>query len=125
MLDPNRSASGMGRRADQDASAIRLAPNDSRLLWYPYGQGHTSIRSAPSCFKMSGFPSPNLVDVDDTLTEFSAEPSLWESLPEQDLTFDDYVLVDTDVAVWEVLSDAVIGALNPSNTESDGDESED
>ncbi|GFV66938.1 tigger transposable element-derived protein 6 [Trichonephila clavipes] len=25
-----------------------------------------------SCFKKSGFPSPNLVDVDDTLTEFNA-----------------------------------------------------
>ncbi|GFX11252.1 tigger transposable element-derived protein 6 [Trichonephila clavipes] len=34
-----------------------------------------------SCFKKSGFPSPNLVDVDDTLTEFNAEPSLWEALP--------------------------------------------
>ncbi|GFY17100.1 tigger transposable element-derived protein 6 [Trichonephila clavipes] len=45
-----------------------------------------------SCFKKSGFPSPNLVDVDNTLTEFNAEPSLWEALPEQDLTFDDYVL---------------------------------
>ncbi|GFX38836.1 uncharacterized protein TNCV_1890001 [Trichonephila clavipes] len=52
-----------------------------------------------SCFKKSGFPSPNLVDVDDTLTEFNAAPSLWEALPEQDLTFDDYVLVDTDIAV--------------------------
>ncbi|GFV02898.1 tigger transposable element-derived protein 6, partial [Trichonephila clavipes] len=28
-----------------------------------------------SCFKKSGFPSPNLVDVDDTLAEFNAEPS--------------------------------------------------
>ncbi|GFW84599.1 uncharacterized protein TNCV_3107341 [Trichonephila clavipes] len=62
-----------------------------------------------SCFKKSGFPSPNLVDVDDTLTEFNAEPSLWETLPEQDLTFDDYVLVDTDIAVWGALSDAEIG----------------
>ncbi|GFU80378.1 inhibitor of nuclear factor kappa-B kinase subunit alpha [Trichonephila clavipes] len=52
------------------------------------------------CFKKSGFPSPNLVDVDDTLTEFNAEPSLWEALPEQDLTFDDYVLFDMDIAVW-------------------------
>ncbi|GFY21296.1 HTH CENPB-type domain-containing protein [Trichonephila clavipes] len=34
-----------------------------------------------SCFKKSGFPSPNLVDVDDTLTEFNAEPSLWAALP--------------------------------------------
>ncbi|GFX30283.1 hypothetical protein TNCV_1963901 [Trichonephila clavipes] len=50
-----------------------------------------------SCFKKKGFPLPNLVDVDDTLT---AEPSLWEALPEQDLTFDDFVLVDTDIAVW-------------------------
>ncbi|GFV30109.1 hypothetical protein TNCV_2421421 [Trichonephila clavipes] len=41
-----------------------------------------------SYFKKSGFPSPNLVDVDDTLTEFNAEPSLWEALPEQDLTFE-------------------------------------
>ncbi|GFU91541.1 tigger transposable element-derived protein 6 [Trichonephila clavipes] len=77
-----------------------------------------------SCFKKSGFPSPNLVDVDDTLTEFSAEPSLWEALPEQDLTFDDYVLVDTDIAVWGALSDAEIVALDFNNTESDEDESE-
>ncbi|GFX11128.1 tigger transposable element-derived protein 6 [Trichonephila clavipes] len=28
-----------------------------------------------SCFKKSGFPSANLVDVDDTLTEFNSEPS--------------------------------------------------
>ncbi|GFW68331.1 hypothetical protein TNCV_2263211 [Trichonephila clavipes] len=46
-----------------------------------------------SCFKKSDFPLTNLVDVDDTLTEFNAEPSLWEALPEQDLTFDDYVLL--------------------------------
>ncbi|GFU94284.1 hypothetical protein TNCV_2042831, partial [Trichonephila clavipes] len=71
-----------------------------------------------------GFPSPNLVDVDDTLTEFNAEPSLWEALPEQDLTFDDYVLVDTDIAVWGVLSDAEIVALDYNNTESDEDELE-
>ncbi|GFU66491.1 hypothetical protein TNCV_3807341 [Trichonephila clavipes] len=77
-----------------------------------------------SCFKKSGFPSPNLVDVDDTLTEFNAEPSLWEALPEQDLTFDDYMLVDTDIAVWGALSDAEIVALNQNNTESDEDESE-
>ncbi|GFV35064.1 hypothetical protein TNCV_1508321 [Trichonephila clavipes] len=77
-----------------------------------------------SCFKKSGFPSPNLVDVDDTLTEFNAEPSLWEALPEQDLTFDDYVLVDTDIAVWGALSDAEIVALDHNNTERDEDESE-
>ncbi|GFX69355.1 hypothetical protein TNCV_3866331 [Trichonephila clavipes] len=39
-----------------------------------------------SCFKKSSFSSPNLVDVDDTLTEFNAKPSLCEALPEQDLT---------------------------------------
>ncbi|GFX90186.1 hypothetical protein TNCV_2449611 [Trichonephila clavipes] len=55
-----------------------------------------------SCFKKSGFPSPNLVDVDGTLTEFNAEPSLWEALPEQGLTFDDFVLVDTDIAAWHL-----------------------
>ncbi|GFU18378.1 hypothetical protein TNCV_1980631 [Trichonephila clavipes] len=66
----------------------------------------------------------SLVDVDDTLTEFNAEPSLWEALPEQDLTFDDYVLVDTDIAVWGALSDAEIVALDHNNTESDEDESE-
>ncbi|GFW36583.1 transposable element Tcb2 transposase [Trichonephila clavipes] len=63
-------------------------------------------------------------DVDDTLTEFNAEPSLWEALPEQDLTFDDYVLLDTDIAVWGALSDAEIVALDHNNTESDEDESE-
>ncbi|GFW48393.1 hypothetical protein TNCV_1109561 [Trichonephila clavipes] len=40
-----------------------------------------------SSFKKSGFPSPNLVDVDDT--EFNAEPSLWEALPEQESDEDD------------------------------------
>ncbi|GFW80873.1 hypothetical protein TNCV_3779531 [Trichonephila clavipes] len=60
----------------------------------------------------------------DTLIEFNAEPSLWEALPEQDLTFDDYVLVDTDIAVWGALSDAEIVALDYNKTESDEDESE-
>ncbi|GFS77570.1 transmembrane 9 superfamily member 4 [Trichonephila clavipes] len=77
-----------------------------------------------SCFKKSGFPSPNLVDVNNTLTEFNAEPSLWDALPEQDLTFNDYVLVDTDIAVWGALSDAEIVALNHNNTETNEDESE-
>ncbi|GFV99104.1 HTH CENPB-type domain-containing protein [Trichonephila clavipes] len=77
-----------------------------------------------NCFKKSSFPSPNLVYVDNTLTEFNAEPSLWEALPEQDLTFDDYVLVDTDIAVWGALSDAEIVTLDHDNTESDEDESE-
>ncbi|GFV98178.1 tigger transposable element-derived protein 6 [Trichonephila clavipes] len=77
-----------------------------------------------SCFKKSAFPSPDLFDVDDALTESNAEPSLWEALSEQDLTFDDYVLVDTDIAVWGALSDAEIVALDHNNTESDEDESE-
>ncbi|GFV53005.1 hypothetical protein TNCV_1460731 [Trichonephila clavipes] len=38
--------------------------------------------------------------------------------------FDDYVLVDTDVAVWGALSDAEIVTLDHNNTESDEDESE-
>ncbi|GFU15660.1 hypothetical protein TNCV_1295001 [Trichonephila clavipes] len=74
----------------------------------------------PRCFK--GFPSPNLVDVDDTLIEFNAEPSLWEALPEPDLMFDDYVLVVTYIAVWGALSDAEIVALDRNNTENDEDE---
>ncbi|GFX55887.1 hypothetical protein TNCV_1427491 [Trichonephila clavipes] len=69
-----------------------------------------------SCFKKSGFPSQNMVDVNDTLIEFYAEPSLWETLPEQDLTFEEYVLVDTDIAVWGALSDAEIVALEQNNT---------
>ncbi|GFV82662.1 hypothetical protein TNCV_1618911 [Trichonephila clavipes] len=77
-----------------------------------------------SCFKKSSFSSPNLVVVDNTLPEFNAEPSLWEALPEQDLTFEDYVLVDTDIAVWGALSDAEIVALDNNNAESDEDESE-
>ncbi|GFV98327.1 tigger transposable element-derived protein 6 [Trichonephila clavipes] len=77
-----------------------------------------------SCFKRSGFPSSNLVEMDNTLTEFNAEPSLWEALPEQDMTFDDYVLVDMDIAVWGALSDAEIVALDHNNKESDEDESE-
>ncbi|GFV32868.1 tigger transposable element-derived protein 6 [Trichonephila clavipes] len=76
-----------------------------------------------SCFKQSGISSPNLVDVDDTLTEFNAEPSLWEALPEQDLMFEDYVLVNTDIVVWRALSDAEISALDHNNTERDEDES--
>ncbi|GFV19401.1 tigger transposable element-derived protein 6 [Trichonephila clavipes] len=75
-----------------------------------------------SCFKKSGLPAPNLFDVDDTLTEFNAEPSLWKALPEQDLTFDDYVLVDADIAVWGALSDAEIVALDHNNTENDEEE---
>ncbi|GFU89261.1 hypothetical protein TNCV_4278751, partial [Trichonephila clavipes] len=47
-----------------------------------------------------------------------------QALPEQDLTFDDYVLVDTDIAVWGALSDAEIVALDHNNTENDEDESE-
>ncbi|GFV99106.1 hypothetical protein TNCV_1510821 [Trichonephila clavipes] len=77
-----------------------------------------------NCFKKSSFPSPNLVDVDNTLIEFNAEPSLWEALPEQNLTFDDYVLVDTDIAVWGALSDAEIVSLDHNNTESDEEKSE-
>ncbi|GFV03787.1 hypothetical protein TNCV_1877351 [Trichonephila clavipes] len=38
--------------------------------------------------------------------------------------FDDYVLVDTDIAVWGAVSDAKIVALDHNNTESDEDESE-
>ncbi|GFV35627.1 hypothetical protein TNCV_5016421 [Trichonephila clavipes] len=38
--------------------------------------------------------------------------------------FDDYVLVDTDIAVWGALSDAEIVTLDHNNTESDEDESE-
>ncbi|GFY18994.1 transposable element Tcb2 transposase [Trichonephila clavipes] len=85
-----------------------------------------------NCFKKSGFSSPNLVVVDNTLPEFNAV-SLWEALPEQDLTFkgtwvpsplNDYVLVDTDIAVWGALSDAEIVALDHNNTESDEDESD-
>ncbi|GFW32802.1 hypothetical protein TNCV_1773711 [Trichonephila clavipes] len=37
--------------------------------------------------------------------------------------FDDYVLVDMDIAVWGALSDAEIVALDHNNTESDEDES--
>ncbi|GFU94867.1 zinc finger MYND domain-containing protein 11 [Trichonephila clavipes] len=77
-----------------------------------------------SCFKNSDFLSPNLVDVDDTLTEFNAEPSLWEAFPEQDLMFDDYVLVGTDIAVWGALTDAEIMDLDHNNTISDEDELE-
>ncbi|GFX14653.1 hypothetical protein TNCV_4016511 [Trichonephila clavipes] len=47
-----------------------------------------------------------------------------QALPEQDLTFDDYVLVDTGIALWGALSDAEIVALDHNNTESDEDESE-
>ncbi|GFY17243.1 hypothetical protein TNCV_1090181 [Trichonephila clavipes] len=46
-----------------------------------------------------------------------------QALPEQDLTFDDYVLV-AEIAVWGALSDAEIVALDHNNTESDEDESE-
>ncbi|GFW43118.1 hypothetical protein TNCV_1475131 [Trichonephila clavipes] len=77
-----------------------------------------------SCFKKSGFPSPNLVDVDDTLTEFNAEPSLWKALSEQHLTFDDDVLVDTDIAERGTLFDAEVVTLDHNNTENDEDESE-
>ncbi|GFW83105.1 hypothetical protein TNCV_3236531 [Trichonephila clavipes] len=45
-----------------------------------------------------------------------------KALPEQDLTFDNYVLVDTNIVVWGALSDAEIVALHHKNTESDEDE---
>ncbi|GFW54422.1 hypothetical protein TNCV_1607861 [Trichonephila clavipes] len=85
----------------------------------PCHEFEPSTTKDPPCF-----PSPNHFDVDDTLTEFNAEPSLWKALPEQDLRFDDYVLVDTDIAVWGALSDAEIVALDHNNTGSDEDESE-
>ncbi|GFW02474.1 hypothetical protein TNCV_2454901 [Trichonephila clavipes] len=47
-----------------------------------------------------------------------------KALPQQDLTFDDYLLVDMDIAVWGALFDAEIVALDHNNTESDEDESE-
>ncbi|GFW56393.1 hypothetical protein TNCV_2089001 [Trichonephila clavipes] len=80
-----------------------------------------ACRAVTAVLKSKVFLSPNLVDVDDTLTKLNAKPSLWEALPEQDLTFDDYVLVDTDIAVWRALSDAEIVALVHNNTESDED----
>ncbi|GFV47030.1 hypothetical protein TNCV_2699241 [Trichonephila clavipes] len=46
-----------------------------------------------------------------------------QALPEQDLTFDDYVLV-AEIAVWGDLSDAEIVALDHNSTERDEDESE-
>ncbi|GFV58015.1 uncharacterized protein TNCV_2573111 [Trichonephila clavipes] len=55
-------------------------------------------------------------------TIHSVNLMLNQALPEQDLTFDDYV--DTDIAVWRALSDAEIMALDHNNTESDEDESE-
>ncbi|GFW29791.1 transposable element Tcb2 transposase [Trichonephila clavipes] len=42
----------------------------------------------------------------------------------QDLTFDDYKQINPDIAVWRILSDAEIGALDHSNTENDEDELE-
>ncbi|GFQ78192.1 phospholipase A-2-activating protein [Trichonephila clavata] len=57
--------------------------------------------------------------------ECNAEPSLWGALPVQDLTFDDYMLVDMDIIVWGVLFDAAIVALDHNKTESDEVESED
>ncbi|GFX80551.1 hypothetical protein TNCV_3929591 [Trichonephila clavipes] len=50
--------------------------------------------------------------------------SVEEALPEQDLTFDDYVLVDTGIALWGALSDAEIVTLEHNNTGSNEDESE-
>ncbi|GFY22379.1 hypothetical protein TNCV_399151 [Trichonephila clavipes] len=57
-----------------------------------------------NCFKKSGLPTPNPVDVDNALMECNAEPSLCETLPVQDLTFDDYVQIDIDITVWGTLS---------------------
>ncbi|GFW69100.1 uncharacterized protein TNCV_2919981 [Trichonephila clavipes] len=54
----------------------------------------------------------------------SSSVDINEALPEQDLRFDDYVLVDTDIAVWGALSDAEIVALDHNKIESDEDESE-
>ncbi|GFX07528.1 hypothetical protein TNCV_5092401 [Trichonephila clavipes] len=57
-------------------------------------------------------------------TTHSLNLMLNQALPEQDLTFDDYVLVDTDINVWGALYDSEIVALDHNNTESDEDESE-
>ncbi|GFV49385.1 tigger transposable element-derived protein 6 [Trichonephila clavipes] len=65
-----------------------------------------------------------LLFLDNCTVHNNAPPLSNEALPEQDLTFDDYVLVDTDIAVWGALSDAEIVALDHNNTESDEDESE-
>ncbi|GFS56450.1 hypothetical protein TNCV_4302741 [Trichonephila clavipes] len=53
-----------------------------------------------NCFKKSGFPTLNLDDVHNTLMECHTEPPLWEALPVQALTFDIYMQVDMNIAVW-------------------------
>ncbi|GFS96738.1 hypothetical protein TNCV_4754291 [Trichonephila clavipes] len=45
-------------------------------------------------------------------------------IPVEDLTFDDYVQVETDIAVWGTLSDAEILVLDHNNTGSVEDESD-
>ncbi|GFV23806.1 hypothetical protein TNCV_960001 [Trichonephila clavipes] len=54
-----------------------------------------------NCFKKTGFLTPNLVDVHDTLVEYNAEPPLGKTIPVQDLTFEDSAQVDTDIATLQ------------------------
>ncbi|GFU35936.1 hypothetical protein TNCV_4030351 [Trichonephila clavipes] len=78
-----------------------------------------------SFFKKSGFPRRIwLMGTIHSLNLMLKHPFFWEALPEQDLTFDDYMLVGMDIAVWGAVSNAEIVALNHNNTESDEDESE-
>ncbi|GFS91069.1 hypothetical protein TNCV_2120501 [Trichonephila clavipes] len=65
-----------------------------------------TLLTIQNCFKKLGLPRLGLVDAYDTLMKCNAEPTRWEALPVQALTFDEYENVEIGIAVWGTLSDA-------------------
>ncbi|GFY01787.1 hypothetical protein TNCV_1467791 [Trichonephila clavipes] len=72
----------------------------------------------------TGLPQPGSL-LKEKAKAFAKELGIEFSASDSSISrFDDYVLVDTDIAVWGALSDAEIVTLDNNNTESDEDESE-
>ncbi|GFR28975.1 cholinesterase [Trichonephila clavata] len=86
-----------------------------------YGKIEKAWRAVTPLTIQNDSPMLNLADVHDMKN--NAEPSLWETFPVQDLTFDNYdEQVDMNIVVLADLSDAEIVALDHNNTESDEEE---
>ncbi|GFS50460.1 hypothetical protein TNCV_3196871 [Trichonephila clavipes] len=56
--------------------------------------------------------------------DWNAEPFFSEAVLEQNFMFVNYLLIDTDIAVWGTLSDTEIVSLDHNNEENEEDESE-